>query len=299
MFRSLVVYGIVLAICPRVRAEPSQTANPDAAAIRQAIASYVDAFNRADAAAMAAHWAEDGEWINPDGVRFRGRQALKKELEAYFRETTGQHLEVEDPSIRFLAPSVAIEEGTAVVTGPDLPEDVSHYVAVHIKENGQWKLGSVRETIDRTQPAGYRHLKSLAWLVGSWVEQDAESAIHLTCYWTKNRNFLTRSFKVQSPDSEPLEGTQVIGWDPADKVVRSWLFDSAGGFAEGTWKQKGNRKRWVIRSLQTLTHGEKASSINIITRLDNDSFTWQSTGREIDGRLLPDRGPITVVRQNE
>jgi len=55
----------------------------------------------------------------------------------------------------------------------------------------------------------------------------------------------------------------------------------------------------VIRSLQTLTHGEKASSINIMTRVDNDSYTWRSTGREVGGRLLPDRGPITVVRQRE
>ncbi|MFV2069730.1 MAG: SgcJ/EcaC family oxidoreductase [Pirellulales bacterium] len=297
MLRTLAIYGIVLAACPLVRAEPPETADTDEAAIRKAIVSYVDTFNRGDAAGIAAHWAEDGEWISPAGERFRGRQAIEKELEAYFSEAKGRQLEVEDVSIRFLAPIVAIEEGTALVTGPDLPEEATHYVAVHVKESGQWKLESVRETIDRTESPGYRHLKGLAWLVGTWVDEDAESTIRIVCKWTKNRNFFTRTFRVEMPDSEPLEGTQVIGWDPADKAIRSWLFDSAGGFAEGKWKQKG--ERWIVRSLQTLNSGEKASSINIITPSDSDSFTWQSTGREIDGRLLPDVGPVTVVRESE
>ena len=29
--------------------------------------------------------------------------------------------------------------------------------------------------------------------------------------------------------------TQRIGWDPAAKQIRSWEFDSEGGFGEGTW----------------------------------------------------------------
>ncbi len=40
----------------------------DEARIRKAIGSYVDAFNKGDAAAVAAHWSKAGEWIDPEGT---------------------------------------------------------------------------------------------------------------------------------------------------------------------------------------------------------------------------------------
>lgn len=297
MYRKLALVPIVLCVCPLLRAEPpADTERADEASIRQAIASYVDAFNRGDAAAVAAHWAEDGEWISPDGNRFRGRQAIEKELTAYFDQRAQQQkLHVVDVTIRFLAPIVAIEEGTAVVERADQPEETTRYMAVHVKEDGRWKLESVRETIEPAPSPAYRHLEPLAWLIGTWGDNAGETRILLKCHWAKNHSFLVRSFKVEMPEAEPLEGTQVIGWDPVEKTVRSWLFDSVGSFAEATWKHKDDR--WVIRSLQTLSTGEKASSINILTPIDENSFRWQSTGREVGGRVLPDLGPVTVVRQ--
>ncbi len=49
-------------------AAPSAPAD-DLAAIRTAIDSYVSAFNRGDARAVAQHWSEQGEWVGPDGER--------------------------------------------------------------------------------------------------------------------------------------------------------------------------------------------------------------------------------------
>ncbi|MBI5568997.1 MAG: hypothetical protein HY914_03545 [Desulfomonile tiedjei] len=48
----------------------------------------------------------------------------------------------------------------------------------------------------------------------------------------------------------------------------------------------------------TLGTGQKASSINIYTYVDANSFTWQSVSREVDGDLLPDIDEVTVVRKN-
>jgi hypothetical protein len=33
-----------------------------------------------------------------------------------------------------------------------------------------------------------------------------------------------------------------------------------------------------------------------MTVLDGNSFTWQSTGRELDGEILPNIEPVKVVR---
>ncbi len=92
-----------------------------------------------------------------------------------------------------------------------------------------------------------------------------------------------------------MEGTQVIGWDPVKEAFRSWVFDSDGGFGEGTWSRREDR--WVVRTTQTLSDGSRASAINILKPDGNDAFIWQSTGRDIDGHPQPNLGPVTIVRQ--
>ena len=78
----------------------------------------------------------------------------------------------------------------------------------------------------------YEYLKDLEWMIGEWVDSDDNSTISTVCAWSKNRNFITRSFSVSIEGHIGLEGTQVIGWDPEKKRIRSWMFDSEGGFGE-------------------------------------------------------------------
>ena len=176
----------------------------------------------------------------------------------------------------------------------EAPSETS-YIAVHVKEKNKWKLESVRETLVATAPSNYEYLQELEWMVGTWVDGDDNSKIETTCDWTKNKNFMTRSFSVHLEGRLEMQGTQVIGWDASRQQVRSWLFDSAGGFGEAVWTRDGDK--YIIKSSQVLQDGARASSINIITRIDNNSFTWQSTGREIDGELQASIGPVTVVRK--
>ena len=88
----------------------------DEAAILSAMESYVETFNRGDAAAVADHWSDEGEWVSPTGKRIKGRENIQTEMAAYFAEGAGARIEISDPSIRFVAPTVAIEEGKAIVT---------------------------------------------------------------------------------------------------------------------------------------------------------------------------------------
>ena len=57
---------------------PDSTSAEDA--IRAKVDSYVAAYNRGDAKAVAAHWSDSGEWISPSGQRFQGKQAIEKEI---------------------------------------------------------------------------------------------------------------------------------------------------------------------------------------------------------------------------
>ena len=143
--------------------------------------------------------------------------------------------------------------------------------------------------------SNYEKLKDLEWMIGTWVDKDEQNTIETTCQWTKNRNFITRSFTMSIRDRIEMAGIQIVGWDPAAKQIRSWVFDSDGGFGEGVWKKKNNT--WHVQSKGTLADGSKSSSVNIITYIDNDTFSWQSINREAGGEILPNVDEVVVGRQ--
>ena len=92
-------------------------------------------------------------------------------------------------------------------------------------------------------------------------------------------------------------GVQIVGWDPAAKQIRSWVFDSDGGFGEGKWTKKD--QRWYIQATGTLPDGSKTSAVNIITYVDENTFTWQSVNREAGGEILPNVDEVVVGRVQE
>ena len=138
-------------------------------------------------------------------------------------------------------------------------------------------------------------LAALEWMIGDWVDEGDGVTILLENRWSKNKFFIIRSFTVTVDGQVGLEGKQVLTWDPIKKTIRSWVFDSEGGFGEAVWTQRDDK--WVATSSQVLKGGKRASSINVITPVDKDSFTWQSIGREVDGELLPNTPKVTIVRK--
>lgn len=269
----------------------------DEGAIRAAIDSYVEAFNKGDAAAVAARWAETGEWIDPDGNPIRGREAIQTEMKAYFAGDTKPQIELLDLSVQFLAPSVAVEQGSARVTRPGEEPSESSYLAIHVRENGKWLLSSVRELAPKPAPppTHYEKLQELEWLIGEWVDDEGGESVSFQCEWTANKNFISRSFSVMIEDRIDISGTQVIGWDPAANTIRSWVFDSDGGYNEGIWTRTDDG--WSIRAAGVLPDGRKGSRVNIVRLIDNDTFTVQSINREVDGELLPNIDEITIIRK--
>ena len=124
-----------------------------------------------------------------------------------------------------------------------------------------------------------------------WTADADNAEVEVDCNWTKNKNFLTRAFKI-SIDDDSFSGMQIIGWDPAAKTIRSWTFDSNGTFAEATWEQRGGR--WFIRNRGTLPDGRTATMINVMKQVDANSFTWQTIERTAGGELLPNIDEIRL-----
>ena len=81
----------------------------------------------------------------------------------------------------------------------------------------------------------FEQLKGLNWLAGNWEDKDDTIDVKYTVAWDKNKNFLTQNFILSIPGQDELSGMQIIGWDPIEKQIRSWIFDSDGGYGKSVW----------------------------------------------------------------
>lgn len=274
--------------------EPVAEPTPEQAII-ETIRSYVDAYNRRDVDAVAEHWADNAVMLAIDSQeKIVGREAIREDFARQFEADPKSQLEVNVNSIRLVTDNVAVEDGFATVLR-DGSAYQSTYSVVHIKQKEGWKIDSVRETA-MPEESGPR-LSQLSWLVGKWADTDENSIVESEVKWARNEKFLSMNFRVEVPDATPLEGTQIIGVDPATGVIRSWLFDSDGGIGQGRWSS--NDGKWVVEMNMTLPTGELASAVNVYTPVDATRYTWRSQSRIVAGQFLPDMDEVLVNRVTE
>jgi len=290
----LMILGIVGT--SRVYGQQPSDQSANEADIRKMVASYVQAFNRHDAKALAEHWSPDAVYLNrTTGEEVVGRPAIVDQFTALLKENPELKLEVKVESIQFISPNVAVEHGTSKFLAPNTEPENIEYTAVEVKRDGKWLLDRVTDKAKESAVSHYEQLKPLEWMVGQWTSAEDSAEVELDCNWTKNQNFLTRAFKITIDGSVSAAGMQLIVWDPAMKTVRSWTFDSNGAFADATWGEKGGR--WFIRNRGTLPDGRDATMVNVMKKVDDNSFTWQTIERTAGGELLPNIDEIQIVRR--
>lgn len=270
----------------------------DEAAIRKSVESYVAAFNNHDAKAIAALWSPNAVYTNRvTGDEVMGRGNIENELVSIFKDAKDLKIAVDVTSVRFMSPSVAVEEGVARIVRAGQEPDETVYSTVYVKVDGKWLVDHMAEEPKPVFRSNYQHLKDLEWMIGTWVDQDNAARIETTSSWTKNQNFITRKFAVSGVGQSDLSGIQLIGWDPVEEKIRSWVFDSDGGFGNAIWTKKGNK--WIVNAAATLADGRKASVVTTLTVVDDKTITWQATGRTLDGNILPNIEPIKLTRNSD
>lgn len=287
---SMLIYG-----CGREK--PSEYVEPysDREEIKNNSKGYEEAYNNHDAQKVASFWSSNAVYVVPDtGETLQGRSAIADFFKNLFENKDQPHIDVIIDNIIFKGPDKAIEYGHVKFSDKDGNQDETYYRAVDVKENGKWVLQTVREVETRTAPSNYEHLQDLNWLIGSWHETNEDSDIDLNFKWSLNKNLLIEHFTVKILDRDEMEGIQIIAWDPDQKSIRSWIFDSDGNFREGTWSKRGNK--WIASMAARLADGTKGSSIDIYTKLDDNNFTFDMDARDIGGNILPDVGPVNFKK---
>ena len=298
----LVLAGVLLSLrggitTSPVRAQQAPPPSPladdrpdDRAAVRSAMQSFAKAFETRDAKALAAHWTGEGELKTVAGDTVRGRELLETGFSEFFAKTPEVKAEVHPESLRFLSSDSAIEEGSvAVRRGPAEPTTKARYEALFVREDGRWLLARLSES-----PEAEASIADLAWLVGEWKSASGQGAeIHTTYSWAPNKKFIHAQFTIKEKELE-LGGSQVIGVDPATGSLHTWTFEAEGGVGEADWNPDGDH--WVLDAAGTLADGSTLTETNILRRVNDDTFTWQSVDRIHGDAELSDLAPVKVTR---
>ena len=277
---------------PRAQSQPSAPGgrDEDRAAVRAALDSFVKTFESRDAKALAAHWTAGGEYHPLDGARVEGRDALEKGFTAFFARNPESKAKITHESVRFLSTDSAIDEGSVIMRrGPLEPSATAHYSALLVREGGRWLVAQLSES-----PGDAESIGDLGWLAGEWKSKDKEGAeIQTTYEWHPNKKFLQVRFTINEKGLT-LSGSQVIGVQPASGAVHSWVFEADGGVGQADWSRDGDH--WLVNASGTLTDGRTLTETNILRRINDDTFTWQSVDRHLGDETLPDLAPVKVTR---
>lgn len=266
-------------------------------AITESAKAFVEAFHKGDAKAVAAFWMPDGDYVTEDGQIFKGRKAIEDMYTELFAENKGLKLRIDIASIRFPTPDVAIEDGTsAVMAGDGSAPSRSRYNNVLIKKDGKWLLSSVREAA-YTDPSNHQFLGVLDWMIGDWADENKDGIApigHVAFAWAPTENFIIATRTAEFKDAVLDNGMQMIGWDPVAKQIRSWSFESDGGYGESTWSKEGSK--WVVKTKATAADGTAITATNVITPVDANTVRWLSKDRTAGGKPLPDTKEVTMKR---
>ncbi len=274
--------------------EPSS----EIAGLQKAADDFVIAYNKQDAASLAALYVDAGEIRRlQDDEPISGRADIEAFYQKIF-ETSPRKIAIEVDSVRLVTPNLAIEDGIYHLTPADdenAPPSSIAYTAVLTKvEDGSWKIASTRSLKDVSM--GAARLAELAKVLkGEWTHQSTEGVrLDLAFGWDPTGHFLMGDMLTTTADGNPQAGSIRIAWDASKQQILSWMFDAEGGFTQSVWTP--SEKGWLIRSEGTTSDGEALSATQTLSTEGNDVLIWAASQRVIGGRNVPDQ-TLRIVRQ--
>jgi uncharacterized protein (TIGR02246 family) len=292
---SMAFFGLsYLLVSGAFAADTGQTpVSPETTAITNLAAEYEKAYNAGDAKGLAQYFTEDIQYTDERGQLTAGRSGIEKLLADTFAETKGATLEIQVNSARPLGSDVFEQNGVTTVTSPNGEKESSGFTAIYVKKDGKWLISRLIE-FPVPDPTPEEQLSQLAWMVGTWKDTGGSTNVETKAHWARGNNFITRTFKVSRGDDVLLEGWQIIGWDPKEKRIRSWIFDTDGGYGEGTWTRDGNR--WLVKETRVAGDGSESSAEQTITYIDQDHYTYESANRTLNGNPQPNIEKVNIDR---
>lgn len=255
--------------------------------------AFVAAFNAGDAAAIGAMWTETSDYTDVNGGIVSGRKLIEKQYADFFQANPRARIDVVIESIKLLSDTAAVETGKSFLKLENGSTSGCKYTAIHVKVNGKWLMSSVRDEALTVTPAEQASV-DLDWLIGTWTAEEHGNNMESQCRWISGKRFVERNYNVAHADGTSGSGVQVIGWNPVQRQVESWNFNSDGSVARGVWMPVEGG--WRAEFVGVTSGGLSTRSVNVFHKLDENAYSWQSVGRVVDGKTEPDTQEVVVRR---
>lgn len=264
---------------------PGGAAKTDEAGVRAAVDLYAAALKTGDLKAILSNWTPDADFTDDEGNVHKGPVALGKLFSDNLKDLKAGKSAIRIDNLRMLTPDVATMDGSIEFTPENGALESNRFSAVWTKKDGRWLIASARDLPELEGQAGDRGLKELQWLTGDWLAEDKNASIKLSVKPELDGKFAAMKYEIKT-EKGTITVLQMLGYDPVSGAMRSWVFDSRGGFGESVWSRKNNV--WTSDTTGVLPTGQTGSSVNYIRITGPNSFTWQSTEREVEGQPIPD-----------
>ena len=153
---------------------------------------------------------------------------MQRLLADNFQQNPRVKLAITTEEVKQLTPDVKVSRGFAIVTPANGAATTTRYTLVKVKKGDRWEISQMNE---REAPplSAYAKLEALEWLVGTWQDKSGNQTVQSKINWAGDKNFLVRTIDVQG-NQTTTDAWEIIGWDPVRQQIRSWIFDSNGGF---------------------------------------------------------------------
>ena len=290
--------------------------------IQNTFATYLDAFNRHDAIALAAHWVKDGENLDLDtGNRIVGQPAVEHLFDQLFARDETARIGFQLDSIRPIRDDVVVVDGLSQMSLTDQEPRRSRFSAVLVRHEDRWLMESVRESAASAEPTIRDRLQQLNWLRGFWEDISDGLTVSLQCEWNEEETFLIRRHLItkelgqrgaeerlamgipallpteeaSKKEADRLSITEYIGWDPGHGKICSWLFCSDGRTAHFAWQRNGNA--WLLQSLSD-TSNNKSPTQYLLQRAGDDELTLEHVSGN-NCALIPEADFLRTARPIE
>jgi ketosteroid isomerase-like protein len=209
--------------------------------------------------------SEDVVFIDNQGEEIKGRKAVAERL-----QLKGPDVQVtlHPESIQQLTPDVALVVGSVGRNAGGVEIPLTRFSTTLVNKDNHWLI------------AGASELRELAWLEGTWKCGESQ----LSAQWGPGKNFLELKF---TPEKAKGYDNYVIGWDPNSRSMIGWHFDSVGGFAQSHWTKQP--QKWVVDSEGTAASGYRTRSLSVLTPINKDEFTWETSQKAVGAFLSSDK----------
>lgn len=292
----LLLAGPLLAQESKPAGKPAE--DPLVGRMREAGEAYEQAFNKKDFKALGNQWTAQAE-LNESGKTLRGRDSIVQFVRATFVRAPQAQMDVQVEQVRPLGESATRVSGKIRVReNPEGKWFTSRFTSLRVKEGETWRIAS-----SSVEPIFEASLDDLGWLQGKWQAEVTDGEDQGLVVTGRIQSMLGGKLLVCHLVRKPKEGAavesiQILNPDPHTGLIRTWVFESTGGRAEGVLESDGHTLNSVLVGKPSSPEvGSRVESVQVINPVSRDEFIWQPIERVVDGARMPDQKPLRFKRE--